>query len=328
MEIRSIFVKRPPVYLSHKIYMSSYYDNQFLSGPSVQQHGSHMVMKNVSKPLKERIVNIDTKYRTDYDYADAANVNIVLGERLSEVVSLEVVSVDLPITYYNIHGQTCGNYDGNNAIKLVKTSDSSSKVITLTPNYYTTPASLSTEMNAQILSSGWAVDVSYSVVNNKSSFRSRTNASYSVVNNVDYLGNVISSNAQNNLGWVLGFRDISYGLTTDGVVSESVVNVRTPRHLFLAINEYSQGNSNAFVSPQEFTNLNKNIIAKICIPNTVSFGDNLCANIKNGLIITELRKYLEKVNIQRMNIQLLDDAGRVVNLNGADFSLCLKVVHY
>jgi hypothetical protein len=308
--------------------MSSYYDNQFLSGPSVQQHGSHMVMKNVSKPLKERIVNIDTKYRTDYDYADAANVNIVLGERLSEVVSLEVVSVDLPITYYNIHGQTCGNYDGNNVVKLVKTSDSSSKVITLTPNYYATPASLSTEMNAQILSAGWAVDVSYSVVNNKSSFRSRANASYSVVNNVDYSGNAINSNAQNNLGWVLGFRDISYGLTTDGVVSESVVNVRTPRHLFLAINEYSQGNSNAFVSPQEFTNLNKNIIAKICIPNTVTFGDNLCANIKNGLIITELRKYLEKVNIQRMNIQLLDDAGRVVHLNGADFSLCLKVVHY
>ena len=309
--------------------MSSYYDNQFLSGPSVQQHGSHMVMKNVSKTLKERIVNIDTKYRTDYDYLDAANVNIVLGERLSEVVSLEIVSIDLPITYYNIHGDSfLGANDANNSIKLVKTSDSSSKVITLTPNYYTTPTSLSTEMNAQILSAGWAVDVSYSVINNKSSFRSRASASYSLVTNVDYLGNAISSNTQNNLGWVLGFRDISYGLTTTGVASESVVNVRTPRHLFLAINEYSQGNSNAFVSPQEFTNLNKNIIAKICIPNTVTFGDNLCANMKNGLIITELRKYLEKVNIQRMNIQLLDDAGRVVHLNGADFSLCLKVVHY
>ena len=115
--------------------MSSYYDNQFLSGPSVQQHGSHMVMKNVSKTLKERIVNIDTKYRTDYDYLDAANVNIVLGERLSEVVSLEVVSIDLPITYYNIHGDSfLGANDANNSIKLVKTSDSSSKVITLTPN--------------------------------------------------------------------------------------------------------------------------------------------------------------------------------------------------
>jgi hypothetical protein len=307
---------------------SSYYDNQFLSGPSVQQHGSHMVMKNVSKTLKERIVNIDTKYRTDYDYLDPANVNVVFGEKLSEVVSIEVVSVDLPITYYNIRGESCiGANDNNNAIKLVKTSDSSTKIITLTPNYYDTPASLSTELNAQILSAGWAADISHNVVNNKSSFKSRTNASYSVVTNVDYMGNAISSNAQTNLGWVLGFRDVSYALTTAGLASESIVNVRTPRHLFLAINEYSQGNSNAFVSPQEFTNLNKNIIAKICIPNTVTFGDNLCANIKNGLIITESRKYLEKVNIQRMNIQLLDDAGRVVHLNGADFSLCLKVVH-
>ena len=308
--------------------MNSYYDNQFLSGPSVQQHGSHMVMKNVNKTLKERIVNIDTKYRTDYDYLDPANVNVVFGERLSEIVSLEVVSVDLPITYYNIRGATGINNDANNALKLVKLSDSSSKVITLTPNYYATPASLSTELNTQIANSGWAVDVSYSVANNKSSFRSRTNASYSLVTNVDYSGNAIASNAQTNLGWVLGFRDVSYALTTAGLASESIVNVRTPRHLFLAINEYSQGNSNAFVSPQEFTNVNKNIIAKICIPNTVTFGDNLCANVKNGLIITESRKYLEKVNIQRMNIQLLDDAGRVVHLNGADFSLCLKVVHY
>ena len=46
--------------------MSSYYYD--VLEPSVQQQGSHMVMKGVSKPLKEKIVNIDTKYRTDYDF--------------------------------------------------------------------------------------------------------------------------------------------------------------------------------------------------------------------------------------------------------------------
>jgi|LauGreDrversion4_2_1035121.scaffolds.fasta_scaffold197685_1 hypothetical protein len=315
----------PQIYKAHPM---SYYDNQFTSGPSVQQHGSHMVMKNVNKTIKERIVNIDTKYRTDYDYLDSANVNIVLGERLSEVMSLEVVSVDLPITYYNIHGDLfLGANDANNVIKFVKASDSSIKTITLTPNYYATASALSTEVNTQLANSGWGVDISHSIVNNKSYLKSRTGTTYSVVTNVDYLGNAISSNSLNNLGWVLGFRDISYSITSTGVYSESIANVKTPRHLFLAINEYSQGNTNAFVSPQEFTNLNKNIIAKICIPNTVAFGDNLCANIKNGLIITESRKYLEKINIQRMNIQLLDDAGRVIHLNGADFSICLKVVH-
>ena len=153
----------------------SYYDNQFTSGPSVQQHGSHMVMKNVNKTIKERIVNIDTKYRTDYDYLDSANVNIVLGERLSEVMSLEVVSVDLPITYYNIHGDLfLGANDANNVIKFVKASDSSVKTITLTPNYYATASALSTEVNTQLANSGWGVDISHSIVNNKSYLKSRT----------------------------------------------------------------------------------------------------------------------------------------------------------
>ena len=97
--------------------------------------------------------------------------------------------------------------------------------------------------------------------------------------------------------------------------------------MFLALNEFSQGNSNSFVSPLEKTNQSKNIIAKICIPSTVAFGDTLCANKANGLLVSEVRRYLEKVNIQRMNLQLLDDAGNVINLNGADFSVCLRLVH-
>jgi WASH complex subunit 7 len=44
-------------------------------------------------------------------------------------------------------------------------------------------------------------------------------------------------------------------------------------------------------------------------------------------IKAHVRKYLEKVNIQRMNLQLLDDTGRVIHLNGADFSVCLRMVH-
>ena len=67
--------------------MSSYYYD--VLEPSVQQQGSHMVMKGVSKTLKEKIVNIDSKYRPNYDYTSYASVNMVFGERLSEVRSME-----------------------------------------------------------------------------------------------------------------------------------------------------------------------------------------------------------------------------------------------
>ena len=301
--------------------MSYYYD---ILEPTVQQQGSHMIMKGVSKPLKDKIVNIDTKYRTDYDYASYSSINMVFGEKLSEVRSMEVVSIDIPITFYNIHGNNDCLIDGNNYLRIK--NGGTSKILTLTPNYYASTGALTTEINTQLQNLSLATDISYSVVNNKSYFKSKT-SSYSLATNVDMCGNTYELNNQNNLGWLLGFRDTSYNLTTSGITSECIVNMKSPRHIFLALNEFSQGNSNSFVSPLEKTNQNKNIIAKICIPSTVAFGDTLCVNKANGLLVSEVRKYLEKVNIQRMNLQLLDDAGRVINLNGADFSVCLRLVH-
>ena len=300
--------------------MSYYYD---VLEPSVQQQGSHMIMKGVSKPLKEKIVNIDTKYRTDYDYRSYASANMVFGEKLSEVRSMEIVSVDIPITFYNIFENNDCQQTGNNYLRIK--NGGTSKILTMTPNYYT-DISFVAEINNQLQNLSLSTDISYSVVNNKSFFKSKV-STYSLATNVDMCGNVYDSNIQNNLGWVMGFRDTSYNLTTSGIASECILNLKTPRHLFLALNEFSQGNSNSFVSPLEKTNQSKNIIAKICIPSNVKFGDTLCVNKANGLLVSEVRKYLEKVNIQRMNLQLLDDAGRVIQLNGADFSLCLKLVH-
>jgi len=302
--------------------MSSYYYD--VLEPSVQQQGSHMIMKNVSKTLKEKIVNIDTKYRSDYNYTLGSSINMVFGDKLSEVRSMEVISLDIPITFYNIFANNNCLNDGNNYLRI-KNGGGASKILTLTPNYYTNN-SLSTEINAQLQNLSLATDISYSIVTNKSLFKSKTNT-YSLATNVDICGNTYDLNTQNNLGWSLGFRDTSYNLTTSGLNSECIVNLKTPRHLFLALNEFSQGNSNSFVSPLEKTNQSKNIIAKICLPSTVSFGDTLCVNKANGLLVSEVRKYLEKVNIQRMNLQLLDDSGKVINLNGADFSICLRLVH-
>lgn len=300
--------------------MSYYYD---VLEPSVQQQGSHMIMKGVSKPLKEKIVNIDTKYRTDYDYRSYASANMVFGEKLSEVRSMEIVSLDIPITFYNIFENNDCLQNGNNYLRIK--NGGTSKILTITPNYYT-DISFVAEINNQLQNLSLSTDISYSVVNNKSFFKSKV-STYSLATNVDMCGNVYDSNIQNNLGWVMGFRDTSYNLTTSGIASECILSLKTPRHLFLALNEFSQGNSNSFVSPLEKTNQSKNIIAKICIPSTVKFGDTLCVNKANGLLVSEVRKYLEKVNIQRMNLQLLDDAGRVIQLNGTDFSLCLKLVH-
>ena len=145
--------------------------------------------------------------------------------------------------------------------------------------------------------------------------------------NVNSVGNTDESNLRNSLGWILGFRDAIYTVSSSvRLYSEQILLLKSPRHVFIALNEFSQGNSNSFVSPFENTNLNKNIIAKISIP-PMNFGDTLCANLTNGYLVSEVRKYIEKVNIQKMNIQILDDAGRPINLNGGDLSVCVRLTH-
>ena len=307
--------------------MSYYFDNKKTTAfmdPVVDQYGSHMVMQNVYKAIKNKVLNIDTKYRKDYDYTQPANINVVFGERINEIRSLEVVSADLPITFYNIHADNDCDGTGNNYFKI--TIGASSAMLIVTPGYYTN-TSLKAEINTRLTALGSPYsDLSFDIYNNLSMFMSSSSTA-TLSFNVNITGNTVDANLKNSLGWILGFRDAVYSVSSStSLYSEKILLVRSPRHVFISLNEFSQSNTNSFISPFENTNLNKNIIAKISIPS-LNFGETLCANQSNGYLVSEIRKYGEKVNIQRMNLQLLDDAGRVINLNGGDFSLCLNLTH-
>jgi hypothetical protein len=68
--------------------------------------------------------------------------------------------------------------------------------------------------------------------------------------------------------------------------------------------------------------LNKNILARITVQTTAPF--SILAQNNLNLVSTS-REYFGPVNIQHMNIQLLDEYGRVIDLNNMDFSFCLTL---
>jgi hypothetical protein len=73
--------------------------------------------------------------------------------------------------------------------------------------------------------------------------------------------------------------------------------------------------------------INKNIIARIAT-NFADFpyGSILTAR-KNGLLVCDCREFTGKVNLQKLNVQLVNEYGYPVNLNGLDFSFCIEVEH-
>lgn len=294
--------------------MSYYFDNKnVLTGPSVRQQDSHMIMEGVSKPLKERIVSIDTKFRRDI-FNMNADINLVLGEKITEVKSIEVDSADIPITFFNI------NANNNNFVIGITNPSVSTHTVSLTPGFYTSMSAVATEINLRldaIVSSGFNVgDVSFNLSGNRGVF-STTSNTYN-----------ISFNGLSGLGWLLGYRNNSYTIngSSKRVTSEGVALLKYPRHIYIALNEFSNSsNMNAFYVPGSNSNLNKNIIARVSVPDT-GFGTTITASHGNGLLVSEVRKYLEKVNIQRLQLQLLDDAGNVIDMNGGDFAVNLRVV--
>ena len=294
--------------------MSYYFDNKnVLSGPSVRQQDSHMIMEGVSKPLKERIVSIDTKFRKDI-FNMNADINLSFGEKITEVKSIEVDSVDIPIAFFNI------NADNNNFVIKITNAPVSIHTVSLTPGFYASMSAVATEINLRldaIVASGFNVgDISFNLSGNRGVF-STTSNSYD-----------ISFNGTTGLGWLLGYRGNSYTIngSSKRATSEGVALLKYPRHIYIALNEFSNSsNVNAFYVPGSNSNLNKNIIARVSVPDA-GFGTTITASHGNGLLVSEVRKYLEKVNIQRLQLQLLDDAGNVIDLNGCDFAVNLRVV--
>jgi len=226
-----------------------------------------------------------------------------------------------------------------------------STIITLRDGLYTM-ASLQTEITGQInnltnvlgIIAGSSLNyLRFDVQNNKSRFFRESLIKLDIDDidliidfAVDKYGNFDKYNFKSKLGWLLGYRNTSYTIKNRFdtnrddeyiyEVSETLLDLYGSKYLYLAIDEFSKNNPNSFVTPLPTSLINKSIIARIALDKTnYGFNSILTANMYNGLLISDVRTYTGKIDLQKLNLQLLNEFGNPVSLNGMDFSLCLEV---
>jgi hypothetical protein len=298
--------------------MSDYYNKpELFMEPKTQQYGNHMIMTNVHKQSKVKFINIDTKFRDDYDYTQPANFQVVLPERVNDVHSLRVTNIEIPMSFYNISANL-----GNNYFKIV--NGANTEMITIDDNNYTA-ATLATEIAAKLASSIQGTVLTFTI-NANGRTRVSTSANRTLVFDVDKTGSSDKFNFKQKLGWLLGFRKTTYAIVTTGATTaECTLDLYGTRYLYLAIDEFNKGNQNSFVTPLSSSLINKNIIARIALDrSTYSYGSMLPATYYNGLLTTDTRSYTGKIDLQKINVQLLNESGIPMMLNGQDFSFCLE----
>ena len=155
-------------------------------------------------------------------------------------------------------------------------------------------------------------------------------------------------NFKAKLGWIMGFRKISCNISYS---SQSIVGTYDPmngfgpagqpltygefladlnslRYVYLAMDEFNKGAQNSFISPTHSSLLNKNIIARISLDRSnYGFGTYLPANNQNGLLLSDRREYNGKIDLHKLKLQIVNEIGIPLPLNGFDFSLCLELEH-
>jgi hypothetical protein len=140
---------------------------------------------------------------------------------------------------------------------------------------------------------------------------------------LDANGNVDSVPLQQKLGWLMGFRRTVY-IGQNSYTSEGILDLSGPKYLFLVVDDYNNNVNENFFSAFNSSILQKNILARIAIGPNIGAPFVTLDTVASGSFSTP-RVYFGPVDIQKLHIQLLDEYGRVLNLNGTDFSFVLAL---
>ena len=314
--------------------------NRLFNEPTMEQHGSHMIIKNVQKPEKTKYVTIDTRFRDQYDTSLLANYNITLPERVNSVKSMKVLSLEMPLTYFNVSSSL-----GNNSFQLKNPSTSDPvQVIVLGDNTYGTGNAVTTLNNVFTAHGlGWisgGITIAFDSTSGKMTLGNSNAVDIEITfDTIECTGGTgpkgglsKSESLMSKLGWLLGFRLPSYTIPKSGsITGEAIANFSGIPYFYLILDEFKNSNPHSFIGLSRTSQLSSQQILTRITVDTSSFNTGITGGVMavghDDNMVSDTRTYGELVDLQKMNVRIVDQFGRIMNLNGLDFSFLLELKH-
>jgi hypothetical protein len=285
--------------------------------------------QGVINPLNKRIlrqnVNIDTRFRDNYFATSASNFHLDMPIKISQVVSMQLSALEFPSTFYAISKALGNNFfviEIEGDPPLIVTIPDGNYTFTVLQNYLasfmTGPSATAPYQDITFIIDAVSVNnvtsgTGHMITNSGSATKYRLNFGTDIDGNPDTITPI-----QLKFGWMMGFRKALYEGDV-GYVSEGIVDLVGPRYLYLVVNDFNNNVSDSFYGAFKESILNKNILARITIQGSVF--NVLTQN--NFTLITSPRQYFGPVDVQKLQIQLLNEYGKVINLNSMDYSFCI-----
>jgi hypothetical protein len=295
----------------------------------------------------KRTINLDTRFRPNYYNTSSTDFSLTLPVRVKNAVSMRIASIEIPISWYTVakywlnsffkiewgdngdgtfaHNYTVTIPDGNYELFWQASTEATDLASTINTFMHAYPG---TGIGKTILQ-----DIVFNVdrTSGRSGFAWKSGSPYSTQNfkisfSIDENGNSdFSTILQFRLGWLLGFRVGFY--EGPSIVSEGICYMKGPRYAFICINDFNNSVSNYFISAFSSSLLQKDIIARINLTYIQQQQGVYQTGQDDGLStqINRQRSYFGPVDIERLEIKLLDEFGRVIDLNNMDWSMALTM---
>lgn len=283
------------------------------------------IASGVINPLKKKVITntfaINTMFR-DVDSKLATDCLINLPYTIKDVVSMKVVSVELPQAIYLIN-------KGFNYIHFYEHSTNiKGTVIFPEGNYdYLSLMDIMTyEINTQL-----DTENRFSVHIDPITFKTTiSNSIYAFDMDVlNHLVNFTKKTIGLNIGWIIGYRYTNIYTNLQSYTSEALFNPCPVEYLFLEVNDFNYSSASRLIGLFLDNFLDKNIIAKLPYKKTVCDYkmDNYCNTLflNEYNIISSTRNYFGPIHLQKLGIRLLNQFGEIVDLHNMDYSFTLEM---
>lgn len=248
--------------------------------------------------METKVFNIDSKSRNTSKYPNSNNFkyNIVDDGTYVQTfdeknaIELNISSIEIPNSFNFINSTK-----GNNIINI----DGSDNTVTAGSYSKNELITVLNNIDPGLVFSYSSTTGKLSIENTSGSTKSITFTSL--------------TNGYESLGEILGFENTTYTiLNTNILEATNVMTLPQEKYIFLKINEF--GN---------IWNNNKRYMAKILLDNSTRYDDINQETILK--LITNRVIFKKPTNINHLNLSIYDYKDKLINMNGANYSLTLEL---
>ena len=280
--------------------------------------------------VTSHLLSIDTRFRSNYYATSSTDFSIDLPVTVNNVVSLELVSLEIPATYFAISKSLGNNYFH------VETAANTFKKYTLPDGNYSR-SQMEEELNSILTAGGGTNKVSIDVKSGRTLIDVKATPGKIHFNLFSDLDGVATSPQpidptpiQMKLGWILGYRAAVYKPATNSnvFVSEGVFDGWGSRYFYFVLDDFNKNSINTIDAVLNASVISENILARLtrgALSSAFNAGFTLDTGIVNSDDTTRKRIFFGPVNIKKLRIRILDAYGRLVDLNNMDYSFALRL---